>query len=110
MIQLNLQHSPEQFSKPDQLQISQILEAGQVIVYPTDTLYGLGVDASSEQAVARLYLRSEEHTSELQSHSFISYAVFCLTKKTEIVLPSAPRYSISHMYIPPAFPQLLSFF
>src|ERR1051326_6535112 len=24
-------------------------------------------------------MRSEEHTSELQSHSFISYAVFCLT-------------------------------
>src|ERR1051326_4037667 len=23
------------------------------------------------------FLRSEEHTSELQSHSFISYAVFC---------------------------------
>ena len=32
--------------------------------------------------------RSEEHTSELQSHSFISYAVFCLKKKknTEISL------------------------
>ena len=27
------------------------------------------------------YLRSEEHTSELQSHSEISYAVFCLKKK-----------------------------
>ena len=27
------------------------------------------------------YHRSEEHTSELQSHSFISYAVFCLKKK-----------------------------
>src|ERR1051326_7524066 len=26
--------------------------------------------------------RSEEHTSELQSHSFISYAVFCLKKQT----------------------------
>src|ERR1051326_7276065 len=25
--------------------------------------------------------RSEEHTSELQSHSFISYAAFCLKKK-----------------------------
>ena len=25
--------------------------------------------------------RSEEHTSELQSHSFISYSVFCLKKK-----------------------------
>ena len=28
--------------------------------------------------------RSEEHTSELQSHSFISYAVFCLKKKKHI--------------------------
>src|SRR5213080_3472795 len=27
-------------------------------------------------------IRSEEHTSELQSHSGISYAVFCLKKKT----------------------------
>ena len=26
-------------------------------------------------------MRSEEHTSELQSHSNISYAVFCLKKK-----------------------------
>src|SRR3546814_5199713 len=29
-------------------------------------------------------LRSEEHTSELQSLMRISYAVFCLTKKTNI--------------------------
>ena len=27
------------------------------------------------------HLRSEEHTSELQSHVRISYAVFCLKKK-----------------------------
>src|ERR1051326_9505766 len=31
--------------------------------------------------------RSEEHTSELQSHSFISYAVFCLKKKNIHTLP-----------------------
>src|ERR1051326_1542411 len=37
------------------------------------------VDAG--HAAAQLVRRSEEHTSELQSHSFISYAVFCLTKK-----------------------------
>ena len=30
--------------------------------------------------------RSEEHTSELQSHSFISYAVFCLKKKNLLLL------------------------
>src|ERR1051326_9543729 len=33
--------------------------------------------------------RSEEHTSELQSHSFISYAVFCLKKKKQ------PRYILT---------------
>ena len=32
-------------------------------------------------AVRKTSPRSEEHTSELQSHSFISYAVFCLKKK-----------------------------
>src|ERR1051326_9430226 len=36
--------------------------------------YNLGGDRPSQT-------RSEEHTSELQSHSFISYAVFCLKKK-----------------------------
>src|SRR6056300_1391850 len=30
-----------------------------------------------------LPIRSEEHTSELQSHSEISYAVFCLKKKKQ---------------------------
>ena len=31
-------------------------------------------------------VRSEEHTSELQSHSFISYAVFCLKKKNTMTI------------------------
>ena len=31
--------------------------------------------------LSKAITRSEEHTSELQSHSFISYAVFCLKKK-----------------------------
>ena len=30
-----------------------------------------------------LRFRSEEHTSELQSRTLISYAVFCLKKKKE---------------------------
>src|SRR3546814_6303509 len=36
----------------------------------------------SEAARHPRYLRSEEHTSELQSLMRISYAVFCLKKKT----------------------------
>lgn len=32
-----------------------VIKAGGVIVYPTDTLYGLGVDISNKQAMDRLY-------------------------------------------------------
>ena len=38
--------------------------------------------------------RSEEHTSELQSHSFISYAVFCLKKKKN----KKTTHSETHMH------------
>src|SRR3546814_10505781 len=43
-------------------------------------------------AVANPKDRSEEHTSELQSLMRISYAVFCLKKKTEITLYTAYRH------------------
>src|SRR3546814_1417298 len=35
--------------------------------------------------------RSEEHTSELQSLMRISYAVFCLTKKTHTTIEYKPK-------------------
>src|SRR3546814_4986517 len=38
---------------------------------------------SPTSATSDTYRRSEEHTSELQSLMRISYAVFCLKKKTE---------------------------
>src|SRR3546814_9016120 len=40
------------------------------------------VDIGPEIADPLLHVRSEEHTSELQSLMRISYAVFCLKKKT----------------------------
>src|SRR3546814_1570465 len=40
-------------------------------------------------------VRSEEHTSELQSLMRISYAVFCLTKKN--ILPQAKRTTRSQL-------------
>src|SRR3546814_2377465 len=49
-----------------------------------DALEARGFDAATVQRIWRLLeLRSEEHTSELQSLMRISYAVFCL-KKTNI--------------------------
>src|SRR3546814_7332759 len=40
--------------------------------------------AMRRAAAAAIHVRSEEHTSELQSLMRISYAVFCLKKKTNI--------------------------
>src|SRR3546814_7111947 len=43
---------------------------------------GVGVDAQGQLAgIGEALVRSEEHTSELQSLMRISYAVFCLKKK-----------------------------
>src|SRR3546814_7448653 len=48
------------------------------------------------------YLRSEEHTSELQSLMRISYAVFCLTTKTR------PTYKCTMTTYPPHYTRSLS--
>src|SRR3546814_8072126 len=45
-------------------------------------LAGAFPSASAFRAPLTVYPRSEEHTSELQSLMRISYAVFCLKKKT----------------------------
>src|SRR3546814_6301970 len=47
------------------------------------TIVRLGISDEEEQPALRKALRSEEHTSELQSLMRISYAVFCLKKKTK---------------------------
>jgi L-threonylcarbamoyladenylate synthase len=49
---------------PEIRQAAEILRAGGLVAFPTETVYGLGADASSPQAVARLYAvkgRPAEH-------------------------------------------------
>src|SRR3546814_9891009 len=41
--------------------------------------------SSTSSSIRLVFTRSEEHTSELQSLLRISYAVFCLTRKTKHV-------------------------
>src|SRR3546814_5171921 len=43
-------------------------------------------------------IRSEEHTSELQSLMRISYAVFCLKKKTKTATQSTPNNQTHHQH------------
>src|SRR3546814_3973454 len=63
----------------------QIVRRDDVAAHRADRLDRAGVD------VDRADLRSEEHTSELQSLMRNSYAVFCLKKKTTNKL-----YSLIH--------------
>src|SRR3546814_2086437 len=54
-----------------------MLDGGHLLFY--------GIEAIQRKPVSPMvqeWARSEEHTSELQSLMRISYAVFCLTKKT----------------------------
>src|SRR3546814_5053851 len=58
-----------------------VVTAGQGVVDQS-----LDLDAAHVELQGRIdvrVIRSEEHTSELQSLMRISYAVFCLKKKTE---------------------------
>src|SRR3546814_8332966 len=58
------------------------------VLAPGDTITAADVAqaqpaAATPQSAAGDHWRSEEHTSELQSLMRISYAVFCLKKKTK---------------------------
>src|SRR3546814_5871535 len=68
----------------------ELAEAKQAVLYAQAEVLNVRRRAEKEAADARTYaatgfardiLRSEEHTSELQSLMRISYAVFCLKKK-----------------------------
>src|SRR3546814_8260373 len=63
-----------------------LLKTGTSMVTATITKpkYEVNVNTIVHEAAETLSLRSEEHTSELQSLMRISYAVFCLKKKNNI--------------------------
>src|SRR3546814_6904745 len=56
---------------------------GDLTVVRVVNLFAGGDREAFERAERRQLVRSEEHTSELQSLMRISYAVFCLTKKKQ---------------------------
>src|SRR3546814_10861747 len=55
------------------------------------------IRAAIEAGADEYVMRSEEHTSELQSLMRISYAVFCLKKKKKKYTEQVERPIITHM-------------
>src|SRR3546814_4153343 len=74
----------------------------------SDTYVRARIDnTTKERATAALgAMRSEEHTSELQSLMRISYAVFCLKKKKKCrqTCPNPERASITAARLPRSLP------
>src|SRR3546814_10910269 len=56
----------------------------------TWTFNTAGASLADVQSLVGSLKRSEEHTSELQSLMRISYAVFCLKKKTKTIIQASP--------------------
>src|SRR3546814_2130230 len=73
----------EALKKKDTAALQAAIAEGQAAATTNDDKYYLGFYT----------LRSEEHTSELQSLMRISYAVFCLKKKTMTISTQLPILS-----------------
>src|SRR3546814_4835504 len=84
----------------DHKPVSRRLSGGVPTLDRTDHLRGISVNSRSTELT--LTTRSEEHTSELQSLMRISYAVFCLKKKTNISTKYRSEYQYHNQRPTPA--------
>ena len=77
--------------------ISECLLDGGVIIYPTDTIYGLGCDIFQHKAIERIS-RMKNVEPEKAQLSFICYDLSDLSKYTKSI--STPLYRILKSYLP----------
>ena len=52
------------FDKEDLQEALRVLRSGGIIVYPTDTIWGIGCDATNEEAVKRIYALKQREDSK----------------------------------------------
>ena len=70
-----------------------ILAAGQLVAFPTETVYGLGADAANAAAVARIFAAKQRPAfNPLISHVASADAAFALGQKTPIAAALANAF------------------
>ena len=70
-----------------------ILAAGQLVAFPTETVYGLGADATNAAAVARIFAAKQRPAfNPLISHVASADAAFALGQKTPIAAALAAAF------------------
>ncbi|MDR3461186.1 MAG: L-threonylcarbamoyladenylate synthase [Beijerinckiaceae bacterium] len=73
---------------PDVIAAARVLAAGDVVAFPTETVYGLGADATSPEAVAKIYAaKGRPQFNPLISHVFSLEAA----EREGIFTPAARR-------------------
>ncbi|TAE16997.1 MAG: threonylcarbamoyl-AMP synthase [Bacteroidetes bacterium] len=80
------------------------LRQGGVIVYPTDTIYGLGCDITQPQAIERIARIKQAQPQKLQL-SFVCTDLSDLSKYTKGI--STPLYRILKSHLPGAYTFIL---
>jgi len=84
--------------------IIECLQEGGVIIYPTDTIYGLGCDIFQHKAIERISKIKNVHPEKAQL-SFICYDLSDLSHYTKSI--STPLYRLLKSYLPGAYTFIL---
>lgn len=84
--------------------IVECLQDGGIIIYPTDTIYGLGCNIFQQKAIARI-AQIKEVQAEKAQLSFVCYDLSDLSKYTRSI--STPLYRLLKNYLPGPFTFIL---
>ena len=79
-----------------------VLKSGGLIVYPTDTFYGLGCDLHNKKALKKLYL-----IKEMDEKSPLSFVSPDLSKVSSYARVSNRAYRLMNKYLPGPFTFIL---
>ena len=81
----------KRYDKADLQEALRVLRSGGIIVYPTDTVWGIGCDATNEEAVRRIYALKQREDSKsmlvlLDSPAKLPYYVGNIPEAAEMLL------------------------
>jgi len=79
------------YEKEDLQEALRVLRAGGIIVYPTDTVWGIGCDATNAEAVARIYALKQREDSKsmlvlLDSAAKLNYYIADIPEAADMLL------------------------
>lgn len=86
------------------LQVVQVLKQGGIIIYPTDTIYGLGCDIFQQKAVEKI-CRIKNIQPSRANLSFVCYDLSDLSRYARQL--STPSYRMLKQYLPGAYTFIL---